>query len=158
LIKEITHTILRFTHSDYKPDDRKDFVALFCPDIDLGKLVTWLSTNKGRRLAEDEFHLHRDRPGRGLVRNRRNFLHCGTLLTRPTDRSDQGKKSSPAALVFPMTTFTVNLLPFEQARLGLFIPAVLQHVELLMVASELCKTVLKEVRFRDPYHPIEAIH
>lgn len=191
LMREVTHTILRSTHSDYKPDNRKDFVMLFCPDVDQGKLVTWLSTNGGRRSAEDEFHLHRDRPCRGLVRNtslggvpfifnrwlvtssagaeeeveveclpllkRRNFLHRGTLSTRPTDTSDQGKESSSVARVFPMKTSTVDLLPFEQARLGLFIPAILKHVELLMVASELCKTVLKEVRFRDLYHPIEAI-
>jgi dsRNA-specific ribonuclease len=190
LMREVTHTILRSTHSDYKPDDRKDFVALFCPDVDQGELVTWLSKNGGRHSAEDEFHLHRDRSGRGFVRNtslggipfifnrwrltssagveeveveclpllkRRNFLHRATLSTRPIDTSDQGKESSSVARVFPMKTSTVDLLPFEQARLGLFIPAILQHVELLMVASVLCKTVLREVRFRDPYHPIEAI-
>jgi hypothetical protein len=145
--------------------------------VDQGKLITWLSTNGGRRSAEDEFHLYRDRPGRGLVRNtllggipfifnrwrvtssagvkkeievkylpllkRRNFLHRGTLLIRLIDTSDQGKESSSIVRVFFIKTSLIDFLSFKQARLGLFIPAILQHVELLMVASELCKIVLR---------------
>src|SRR5690349_3055060 len=56
-MQDIMHTLLRSTHSDQRPDNRKDFVTLFTPNIHEQQFESWLSVNRGRRLALEEFHL-----------------------------------------------------------------------------------------------------
>jgi hypothetical protein len=180
--------MLRSTYSDYRPDDRKDYVALFASAIDEDQLVTWLAVNRGRRPASEEFHLERDVSSYGLVRNtwlegsphifngwreeaegeaeieclpllkRRNFLHRSTLSARSMDRAYQENKRPLKARLFPIKTCIINLLPFKQTRHSLFIPVILQHVEMVIVANQLCKTVIADVPFKNPYNVIEAIN
>ena len=69
LLREITHTLLRSTHSDPKPEDRMDFVALFAPEMETDQFETWLLGNRGRRLALEEFQLKPETRSRGLVRS-----------------------------------------------------------------------------------------
>jgi dsRNA-specific ribonuclease len=192
ITREITHTLLRSTHSDYKTEHRMDFVALFAPDMENDQIATWLRANRGRRLALEEFQQDSETPPRGLVRSplvggiphifgrwrrscadgteaevevecsplprRRNFLHCGMLAERLIDVADEEKNSSPRKVrAFPARSCTVDLLPFELARFSLFIPAILQHMEVLMVADQLCQTVIKDVPFKDIHHVVAAI-
>ena len=68
-MQDIMHTLLRSTHSDQRPDNRKDFVTLFTPNINEQQFEMWLSVNRGRRLALEEFYLNRETTPRGLVRS-----------------------------------------------------------------------------------------
>lgn len=192
LMREITHTLLRSTHSDYKTGDRTDYVAVFTPVIENNQFETWLRANRGRRLALEEFKIDSETSPRGLVRSlfeygvphifkrwhtscasgaevevevecsplprRRNFLHCGTLADRSVDAADEDVAGSARNVrALPTSSCTVDLLPFEQARFSLFIPAILQHVEVLMVADQLCRTVIKDAPIKDIHHITAAI-
>jgi dsRNA-specific ribonuclease len=193
LVRDITHTLLRSVHSDYMPDDRKDFVALFTPEISQKDFEKWLKANRGRRLALQEFHLHRANNSLGLVRTsllhgiphifhkwhtstdieeiekievqaeclpltkRRNFLRPATLSDKTIDQADHSTDDSLLkALLFPANSCTIDLLPFEQAKSSLFIPSILHHVEVVMVATQLRQTVLNNVPFTDIQHVVEA--
>jgi dsRNA-specific ribonuclease len=190
LMREIAHTMIRSTSSNSKPDDRKDFVVLFCPDVKVDHFATWLTANRGTRLALENYHSDHDKLPHGLVRSsltygtryifkrwctpsngapeeiavecspllrRRNFLLPGNLSGRSIDKSDHEDDSSAQVRTIPASACTIDLLPFEQARVSLFIPACLQHMEVLMVANQLHKTVLKDVPFKDINHVITAI-
>jgi hypothetical protein len=173
-IQNIIHTLLRSTHSDQRPDNRKDFVTLFTPNIHKQQFETWLSVNRGRRLALEEFHLNPRVSPRGLVRSslyfgiphifhrwraqpsegaetqaevecfplpkRRNFLEAGTLSEKSTDLARGKWSKNPPGEVrsFLAKTCTVDLLPIKQARFSLFIPAITQRIEVVMVANQLC--------------------
>ena len=191
LMRDITHTLLRSTHSDYMTDDRKDFIALFSPEINEKEFGNWLNANRGRRLALQQFHLGNANHSLGFVRTselhgiphifyqwrtptdveeiegteiqveclplprRRNFLHCATLSDKTAD--EEMDNNLRRERLFPASSCTIDLLPFEQAKFGLFIPSILQHVEVLMVATERRQTVLKVVPFNDIQHVVEAI-
>jgi dsRNA-specific ribonuclease len=190
LMRDITHTLVRSVHSDYMPDDRNDFVVLFTPEINQRELGDWLKVSRGRRLALQEFHLHRELPSLGLVRTsllhgvphifhkwhtptdfeeievqveclpltkRRNFLNRGTLSAKTVDPAEQIDESPQKVLLFPANSCTIDLLPFEDAKCGLFIPSILHQVEVVMVATQLQQTVLKNVLFNDIRHVVEAI-
>lgn len=194
LMRDIMHTLLRSTHSDYMSDDRKDFIALFVPEINEKEFVNWLKVNRGRRLALQQFHLDNPNHSLGLVRTsllhgiphifhqwrtpadveeteeaevqveclpltkRRNFLHSSTLSDKTVDLADgEIDIELRRARLFPANLCTFDLLPFEQAKFGLFIPSILQHVEVLLVATHLQQTVLKDAPFNDIQHVIEAI-
>jgi dsRNA-specific ribonuclease len=194
LMRDITHTLLRSTHSDYMPDDRKDFITLFAPDIHKKEFRNWLKANRGRLLALQQFQLDSANRVLGLVRTsllhgiphifhqwrkptnidnidegevqveclpltrRRNFLHCATPSDKTVDLGDEEIENNPrGARLFPASSCTIDLLPFEQAKFSLFIPSILKHVEVLMVATQLQKTVLKNVPFNDTEHVVEAI-
>ena len=190
-MQDIMHTLLRSTHSDQRPDNRKDFVALFTPNIHEQQFETWLSVNRGSRLALEEFHLNRGVSPRSFVRSslyfgvphifhrwrtpssdgaetevevecfalpkRRNFLEAGTLSEKVTGLASWSEYSTREARSFPAKSCTIDFLPIEQARFSLFIPAITQHIEVLMVANQLCQTILKNVPFRDIHHVITAI-
>jgi len=181
-MQDIMHTLLRSTHSDQRPDNRKDFVTLFTPNIHEQQFETWLSVNRGRRLALEEFHLNREVSPRGLVRSslyfgvphifhrwrtpssdgaetevevecfallkRRNFLEAGTLSEKVTGLASWSENSTREARSFPAKSCTIDFLPIEQARFSLFIPAITQHIEVLMVANQLCQTILLYARSR----------
>jgi hypothetical protein len=81
---------------------------------------------------------------------RRNFLQEATLSKGLLVHSESSKPkaaASPQAQRFPAQDATVDSLAFDQARFGLFIPSILQHVEVYLVAQKLCTTVLKAVLF-----------
>ena len=192
LMREITHTLLRSTHSDYTPDDRNDFVTLVTPQIDEKEFTAWLKANRGRRLALQQFQLDPANYSLGFVRSpllhgtphifhqwrmpppdveeievqvecfplirRRNFLHRGTLSDKTIHFSEQeSDNNSHAVRLFPANSCTIDLLPFEQAKVGLFIPSILQHIEVLMVANQLRQKILNDVPFKDIQHVVEAI-
>lgn len=89
---------------------------------------------------------------------RRNFLHQATLSKgQVQQRTSNSQEASPKIERFPAQDVTVDLLAFEQARFGLFIPSILQHIEVRLVAEKLCTTILREVRFNDIKHVVTAI-
>ncbi|KAH9203940.1 hypothetical protein DL95DRAFT_471937 [Leptodontidium sp. 2 PMI_412] len=115
------------------------------------------------------FHRWRAQPSEGAetqvevecfpLPKRRNFLEAGTLSEKSTDLARGEWSENPPGEVrsFLAKTCTVDLLPIEQARFSLFIPAITQRIEVVMVAYQLCQTILKNVLFRDIHRVITAI-
>ncbi|OQU96383.1 hypothetical protein CLAIMM_02472 isoform 1 [Cladophialophora immunda] len=170
-MRQATDLLRRAVHSDRLPDRGNDFVALFTPNVEDGGVAKWLALNQARRLALD--HFSTDLPCRGFVRTpslsgqpfifrawhvqvispqesivevectallrRRHFLHPATLSTGfPSDAEGRTQR-------FPAKDATVDALDIMPALFGLFIPAVLQFLEVYLVAQELCTTVLRSV-------------
>ncbi|KAK3079663.1 hypothetical protein LTS18_004193 [Coniosporium uncinatum] len=86
---------------------------------------------------------------------RRNFVAPATLSKNST--SSQESLLSPRLEAFPAENCTVDLLPTNVARFSLFIPAILQHIEVLSVAHQVCENVLKDVHIKDIRHVVTAI-
>jgi dsRNA-specific ribonuclease len=185
-LRSITHTLSRSTRSGYTNDDRIDFIALFSPLLDESQLAAWFETNRGRVSAVEQFkskskplgfirtpslrgspHIfHRwnicnaEHGGEIEVQciplpRRRHFLVRNTLSKKTGPNSHQ--TISPKLHGFPIEDCTVDRLPFPYAQFNLFIPAILQHLEALMNADKLRKTILKDVLIKDTYHIITAI-
>ncbi|EXJ91780.1 hypothetical protein A1O3_00330 [Capronia epimyces CBS 606.96] len=89
---------------------------------------------------------------------RRNFLRPETLSegAAPANISD-GEAALLRTERFCAQDATVDRLPIEQARFGLFIPGLLQHIEMTLVAQRLCATILRTVQFTDLGLVITAI-
>lgn len=89
---------------------------------------------------------------------RRNFLQCGTRREESTPfASDKTLSRATRVETFLARDSTIDLLPTEVAQWGLFIPAILQHIELELVCGKLCATILRAVRFHDKRHVATAI-
>jgi dsRNA-specific ribonuclease len=172
-MRRITHLLTRSTHSDNAVENKIDFIALFSPDEE-HNFESWFAENSGRDPAL-KYEEH-DRP-RGFVRSpsesnnaphifrswaaddaeiectplprRRHFLARNTLATASTEASKN--------LTIPIEDCTIDRLPFRYARFALFIPAILQHLEALMVADRLSTTILKDVSIKDKRHISTAI-
>jgi dsRNA-specific ribonuclease len=65
-LRNMTHLLMRSTHSDHTADDRLDFATLFSPDVDESQLPAWYDAHKGRFPALDHF-ISKTKPV-GLVR------------------------------------------------------------------------------------------
>lgn len=185
VLRSITHTLSRSTHSDYRSDDRMDFIALFSPHLDESQLVGWSETNRGRVSAVEQYNVKSKPLGfirtpslRGLphifyrwnvlnadhgevevacfpLPKRRYFLIRNTLSEKTSPHSRQAVSSKLQG--FPIADCTVDRLPFPYAQFNLFIPAILQHLEAVMTAEKLRKTILKDVLIKDTYHIVTAI-
>ena len=89
---------------------------------------------------------------------RRNFLYRGTLTDKSSNTANEASSISARKVrAFPAESCTFDRLSLKHARFGIFVPAILQHIEVLMVADRLCQTVLKDVSFRNVDHAIAAI-
>jgi dsRNA-specific ribonuclease len=86
---------------------------------------------------------------------RRNFVAPATLSKNSTPSEES--LLSPRLEAFPAESCTVDLLPTNVARFSLFIPAILQHIEVLSVAHQVCANVLKDVHITDVRHVVTAI-
>jgi len=83
---------------------------------------------------------------------RRNFFHRATLPKDLLSRWESlGREAaiSPPTERFPAEDATIDYLPFDQARFGLFIPGILQQVEVHLVAQRLCTTIFSTISFND---------
>jgi dsRNA-specific ribonuclease len=89
---------------------------------------------------------------------RRNFLRRDRPPNNSIGSGDQETtESMRKSRMFPVSSCTIDLLPFEEARMSLFIPAITQHLEILLIASQLRQTVLKDVPLKGIGHVITAI-
>ena len=90
-----------------------------------------------------------------LQRNIRDKKHLGEVddgVEHGTEEPVPAKKH-----LFPADDCTFDLLPVQQAQFGLFLPALLQHVEVHIVASTLRQILLGEVPFKNLDQIISAI-
>lgn len=89
---------------------------------------------------------------------RRNLLSRQTLAKTLGDGAD-GDVSCPPAKVCTVSAnaCTIDKLPFSQSIFGLFISAITEKLEVALVATKLCSTVLEDVEFSSIQHVITAI-
>jgi dsRNA-specific ribonuclease len=182
----ITHTLRQSTLSDYSIDSRLDFIALFSP-CEENQLAGWWAENRQRDPAAVRYQArdkpvgflrapsqHNNAPlifgswrVSGLdtentvevecipLPRRRHFLARNTLAKSAQPEPDDA--SSGKHLRLPIQDCTVDRLPFQYARFNLFIPALLGHVEVLMVTDRLRTTILENVPMKDARHISTAI-
>lgn len=183
VMRRITHILSRSAHSDYVLDDRTDFVALFCPVKEESQLADWCHANQGRVPALESYEAKE--PVLGFVRTpalqnsphlfhgwqlsrtvdgsrvevgccplprRRHFRTRNTLSKNRLESAGSSKEQR-----FPIEDCTIDRLPFEYARFNLFIPAILQHLEVSIVANKLHTTILENVSIKDIHHFVTAI-
>lgn len=180
VLNEITHLLHRCTHSHRTAKQVMDFVFLFGPDQEDEQLPHWLSANHDRESALDAF-----RRGEAMVYGLvRPLSLCGAPFVfrewyiRVDDeyestvemeciplprrrnfgiRSAVANTSSSPLRRFEARECTVDTLDLKYARFSLFIPSILQHIEIYTVADELRKTILAEVGISDLKHIVNAI-
>lgn len=114
---------------------------------------------------------------------RKNLIHANVLPSEETietideappgdglgssgspDGSAAGPSPSPSSntvsnklIIFPASDCTVDKLPAREAIFGLFIPSILDHLEVALIAHELRQTILREVPFSSSRLVITAI-
>ena len=55
IMRDITHILIRASHSDHVQDLQKDYVALITPETEICNLKKWVEVNQGRRTALEQF-------------------------------------------------------------------------------------------------------
>jgi dsRNA-specific ribonuclease len=86
---------------------------------------------------------------------KRNFL-SGNVPKLVGQKIDKGGKFSRSQK-WAAETCTFDCLPFELVQFGLFIRPILQHLEVFMIATRLCKEIIHPVVFKDIRHVETAI-
>ena len=187
IMRRITHLLSRSTHSDNINDTRLDFIALFSPygENELASwfaensgrdLAVLKHKEKGNpwgfvrspsqsNNAPHIFHSW-GVPGADTedtvevecspLPKRRHFLARQTLSI-PLSIPQSDDAGSWKHLSIPIHTCTIDRLPFQYGQFSLFIPAILQHIEALMVTERLRTTILKDVSIKDARHISIAI-
>ena len=168
-------------------DNRLDFIVLVAPHKDENELASWCMDTCGRIPASDKYQskdsvlgfirtppYHNNYPcvfhrwnvrGEGRESNievecvplpkRQHFLSRHTLSKSRGPELDFTSSGKPQS--FPLKDCTADRLPFQYARFSLFISAILQHLEILMIADRLRRTILEDVPIKDIRHIITAI-
>ena len=60
------------------------------------------------------------------------------------------KRLSSEPILLPASTCEVDNLPFLYSQLGLFLPSITHHIEISLVAEQLCKDILRPVGITNP--------
>ncbi|KAK3063940.1 hypothetical protein LTS18_011521 [Coniosporium uncinatum] len=187
VLRRITQTLSRSTHSDYAIDDRLDFIALFSPYKKENQLPSCCAEICGRDPARMKYQTgekplgflrapsHRNNAPHIFsswkiskgdegdtvqaectpLPKRRHFLARNVLSKSTESRTDDA--GSRQTLEIPIQDCTVDHLPFRYAQFSLFIPVILQHLEVVMVADKLRTTILQNLAVVDTQHICIAI-
>lgn len=178
IMREITAIYLQAPTSRVRGPER-DFVALFVPNIPDEQLEDWTCRYEGSEKALDFYARDATTAPEGIIRDtaryseprlfrkwivsgdegkphielecqslprRRNLLQIGTL-----------EVTEPKIHVIPASGCTFDRLPTTKAIFGLFISAILDRLEAMLVANKLNETILKGVGIQDVSHVITAI-
>jgi len=186
-LRSITQLWHQSTHSDHTIVEETDFAVLFSPDVAEEQLSGWFALNRNRTSALDLFrsgqttvsgfvrtpsfrgspfifcdwHIDNDEDCEAALRidclplpRRRNF-EAPITLSKGTGAWGSGDTLQARALT--ARDCTVDNLHFNHARFGLFIPSILQHIEVYTIADQLQETILATLRFHDLRHAVTAI-
>ncbi|PYH87763.1 dicer-like protein 2-1 [Aspergillus ellipticus CBS 707.79] len=183
-MRQATALYLQATSSTQRGPEQ-DFVTLFAPDVLHSELSTWLTLYSGYEIASD-VHSRELSGILGVVRDRSRYneamlfrrwivtqqddspvveLECDpvprrkNLLQRQTlaaNQPDTGETSSKSR-VLPADRSTIDKLPFSESIFGRFISAIVDRLEATLVATRLCDTILRDIKFSDLRHVITAI-
>ncbi|KAL4737329.1 ATP-dependent helicase dcl2 [Aspergillus similis] len=165
---------------------KRDYIALFGPDLPLDELTAWLNRNQGHEPATQVFSSQRALDRMGVVRDRSRYgevlifkrwlnrsgdleLECDpypskrrNLLQRQTiakkrPAEDEILESPTKKRILSASHCTIDRLPARETVFGRFIAVILDRLEAALVATKLCETILRDIHFHDLRHVITAI-
>ena len=159
-----------------------DFITLFSPCLRHERLGDWLQRSSKRRSASDImgtsptslvrvpypndpayiFHEWSTDDGRDAIKcerlpRRRNFLAPAVPNGNARSPSTPMRTRESQLETFPAEDCTFDGVHLSLARIGLFMPAILQHIEDFTIADRLGSGLLCRVSFPDREHIITAI-
>ncbi|GFF27465.1 RNA helicase/RNAse III, putative [Aspergillus udagawae] len=88
---------------------------------------------------------------------RRNLLHRQTLANSQVGVDEEIPESAAKRSIIAADACTIDRLPFTMAIFGLFISAIVERLEIELIATRLRETILKDVGFTSTDHIITAI-
>ncbi|KAJ5550279.1 hypothetical protein N7461_004977 [Penicillium sp. DV-2018c] len=184
---ETTTAIYLQAPSSRRLGEEHDFVTLFIPDIPHEQLGQWIAQYGGNEPAMEVYARDPTSPPVGIVRDyskygeprkfdrwivpeqvsksspveiecsplprRRNLLQVRTMLLAQEAEAEPPKKSCN----IPAAACVVDKLPMRQGLFGLFVSAILDRLEAILVAHRLNNTVLKGVGMQNIRHVLTAI-
>ncbi|KAH1434448.1 Dicer-like protein 2 [Aspergillus fumigatus] len=89
--------------------------------------------------------------------HRRNFLRRQTLANSQVDVDEAIPDSAAKNPIVAAEACTIDRLPFTMAIFGLFISAIVEQLEIELIATRLRDTILRDVSFKSTDHIITAI-
>ncbi|GFF63212.1 RNA helicase/RNAse III, putative [Aspergillus lentulus] len=89
--------------------------------------------------------------------NRRNLVHRQTLANSRVDVDVETPESAAKIHIVAADACTIDRLPFTMAIFGLFISAIVDRLEIGLIATRLRETILRDVGFTSTDHIITAI-
>ncbi|PYI00762.1 ATP-dependent helicase dcl2-1 [Aspergillus sclerotiicarbonarius CBS 121057] len=165
----------------------QDYVTLFAPDLPHYELSGWLNEYAGYESALEVYSRNNFPAIMGIVRDRsrysepmlfrrwvvsgenasivelecdpvprrRNLLQRQTLATKPLD-ADASEPSSKMRVILA-DRCTIDRLSYSETIFGRFISAIIDRLEATLVATRLCETILRDIRFSSIRHVVTAI-
>ncbi|KAJ5720216.1 uncharacterized protein N7483_008150 [Penicillium malachiteum] len=185
LMREVTGMFMQGRSSNI-PNSERDYVALFIPRIPFDELQEWTCRNEGIESALAYYAREKTIPPAGIIRNtakynkthlfrtwivsendgnvqidieceatpqRRNFLNPRTKA----EADEDGQPTQAKISIVPAKDCTLARLPARKALFGLLISAILDRIEVVLVAQRLKDSFLSPLNFKNLGHIITAI-
>lgn len=175
-----TATALYLQAASTRPIARKkDFITLFGPDLSSEKLALWLKKNQGHESAVQVLIDEECSDLCGVIRNHAKYgeillfkrwidspdgleIECTSYpkrrnLLQPMHKPLVDEVEAPTEKRVSANDCSIDRLPAAESVFGRFIAVILDRLEAALVASKLCKTVLRDVPFSELRHVITAI-
>jgi len=181
---EATDTLLSAVNSHCTQSVDTEYIALFCPVVH--SLQAWIAESSGTIPAIHHFSRANDQLDCGLIRTRaqvgRAFIYdkqsseqsCAseasqnmTLVVKsfpkrrnflyPVAERNSISIATTAAQTLPANECTVDRLPYQYALFAAFIPSIMHHMDIQLLAQELQSTVMRDARIHQTHLIIEAI-
>ncbi|KAJ6025012.1 hypothetical protein N7540_005809 [Penicillium herquei] len=185
LMREVTGMFLQGRSSNV-PIVERDYVALFLPRIPVDELQEWTCRNEGIESALAYYAREKIIPPSGIIRNtakynktylfrkwivsendgnvqidieceatpqKRNFLNPRTKA----ESDEDGQPNQAKISTVPAKDCTLARLPARKALFGLLVSAILDRIEVVLVAQRLKDSFLSPLQFKNIGHIITAI-
>ncbi|CEJ61633.1 hypothetical protein PMG11_10161 [Penicillium brasilianum] len=176
----ITAMFLQAPSSRLQGTDR-DYVVPFVPTIPVQQLGAWIQRYEGTEKAVDLYARDHEISPIGIIRDTAKYseprlfrmwhelegleIECRNLPKRrnllqyrnPSQLADETEEAPPKIYVVPAAGCTVDKLPWKKSKFGLFISAILDRFEAVMVAHRVNETILKGACNHNLGHVLTAI-
>ena len=182
LLRETTALFYNSVRNERLKCCSTNFVALVAPDLDHENLKEWIERNSETHKASSivgtsptalvrvpypdhpayVFHDWSTSNGRAVVQcerlpRRRNFFSPIKPDAKSTTSASYPLRTESRKESFLAEMCTFDSLPLSLARIGLFMPAIFQHIEDFAVAEDLTAGFMKDVPFNSLEHVVTAI-
>lgn len=110
--------------------------------------VEWLTSKPPIEMVRNPYENYKeargDIPHLSLIRlpRRSDFLH---KISQGTERASE----KPYSVVLPISKCTLDDIPFRIVQFGRLIPSIIRRFEIALIASQLTRTILRDVRISD---------
>ncbi|KAJ5718630.1 hypothetical protein N7488_004276 [Penicillium malachiteum] len=185
LMREVTGMFLQGRSSNV-PNVERDYVALFLPRIPLDQLQEWTCKHEGFESALAYYEREKSISPAGIIRNtakynkthlfrkwlvsesdgnvqidieceatpqKRNFLNPRTKA----EADEDGQPTQAKISIIPAKDCTLARLPARKALFGLLISALLDRIEVVLVAQKLKDSFLRPLKFKNIGHILTGI-